>query len=68
MGAVAATLLKRLQYQPLLLKLQISLKPAFGQSEFFWEAPLRELLASKSWRKNDSGEVHLTSFGPVDAE
>jgi len=44
------------------------LKPAFGQSEFFWEAPLRELLASKSWRKNDSGEVHLTSFGPVDAE
>lgn len=44
------------------------LKPAFGQSEFFWEAPLRELLARKSWRKSDSGEVHLTSFGPVDAE
>jgi hypothetical protein len=45
------------------------LKPAFGRSEFFWEPRLRELLARKSWRKGDAGEVHLTTFGPPgDAE
>ena len=44
------------------------LRPAFGQSEFFWEPRLRELLAASAWRKEDSGEVRLTTFGPVDAE
>lgn len=45
------------------------LRPAFGHSEFFWEAALRARLARESVRNGDRNAIHLnTVSAPGDAE